>query len=71
MNFTVKLISSKGKNEEYNKTFDDLGEAKVYAEELLTKRQYHYGRQFTETLIIYQWEDNDLEMTEIERIEFK
>lgn len=71
MNYTVKLISSKSKNEEYGETFNDLGEAKVYAEELLTQKQYHLGREFTDTLVIYQWEDNDFDMDIVERIKFR
>ena len=65
MNYTVKLEGKR--NERCAMTFDNEKDAKVYAKKLVTLKKYSNDRIFTNEVVIYFWNENDSEMTELSR----
>lgn len=65
MNYTVKLEGKR--NERCAMDFDNEKDAKKYAKKLATLKKYANDRIFTNEVVIYFWNDDDSEMTELNR----
>lgn len=65
MNYTVKLEGKR--NERCAMDFDNEKAARKYAKKLATLKKYANDRIFANEVVIYFWNDDDSEMTELNR----
>lgn len=65
MNYTVKLEGKR--NERCAMDFNNLKDARKYAKRLAILKKYANDRMFANEVVVYCWNDNDSEMTELDR----
>ena len=65
MNYTVKLEGKR--NERCAMDFDNEKDAQKYAKKLANLKKYSNDRILTGEVVIYCWDANDSEMTELYR----
>jgi hypothetical protein len=68
-NYTIKFESRNGKTEMHMQDTKTLEEAKKQLKRYSTLKKYSFARECCKMIVIYGWNDNDSEMTELIRKE--